>query len=278
MPLSLVGWQRNRAPKRELLSLAGSLTFAAKVVPPGRTFCHRLFDSASSMTHMDARVPIPSEVKQDVMWWESCISQWNGRSLLIPPTWLTAEDLSLYSDASGSQGFGLVFGTHWAYGTWSELEEHQTIEWKELFAAPLACMTWGNELANRRILLYCDNEAVCHVWRSGVSRNPRVMDLVRAGLLWAAQLNIVLLTRHISGHHNDLADSWSRLQVNCFRALHPAADAEPTTAARYVLARLMKAPWHSSVAAWQTVRQQPTHQPGGHTSSLPDSGTVTPTP
>ena len=256
--------------KRELLSLAGSLTFAAKVIPPGRTFCRRLFSCASALSGLDTNVAVPEEAKLDVMWWEACIRHWNGRNLLLPPSWHTAQDLGLFTDASGSKGFGMVLGTQWSYGAWTPEESTRTIEWKELFAVLLACITWGPELSDRRVLLYCDNEAVCHVWRTGVSKSSTVMDLVRAGLLWAAQQNTVLLIRHISGHNNVLADALSRMQLTQFRSLHPAANPNPTPPARRALRELMLAPWSSSVKAWQTVRQPRTLPYGERTSNLQD--------
>jgi len=255
-------WLTKRScTKRELLSLAGSLSFAAKVVPPGRTFCRRLFTSASQLNSMDTAGPVPTDVKLDIQWWSACLGKWNGRNAVTPSDWTTAEDIGFFTDASGSHGYGMVFGPHWCYGSWPDSLKHESIEWKELFAVVLACLTWSTSLTNRRVLLYCDNEAVCHVWRTGVSRNSKVMDLIRAGLLINARNNCIVLIRHIRGHSNDLADALSRLQVTRFKDLHQQADSDPTTAALPDLIKLMTAPWSSSVKAWQGVQRQRMHQP-----------------
>ena len=267
--LALAAWlSKQMCTKRELLSLAGSLSFAAKVIPAGRTFCRRLFDSAATLPSLDAPVAVPSEAKLDILWWDACISQWNGRKPLIEPSWSTAEDIGLYTDASGRHGFGLVFGSKWSYGAWSPDQAEHTIEWKELYAVMLALCTWAHTLEDRRVLLYTDNEAICYIWRSGTSPNGAVMDLVRAGLLKAAQHNIVLLLRHIAGHCNDLADSLSRLQVRRFRTLNPTADAAPTPPAQSTLHQLMTQPWSSSVTAWQTAPARRTLQCSVPTNAL----------
>ena len=51
---ALAAWgQRHECMERELLSLIGSLAFAAKVVPPGRTFTRRLIDLSTTGKHLN---------------------------------------------------------------------------------------------------------------------------------------------------------------------------------------------------------------------------------
>ena len=47
--------------KRELLSFIGSLSFASKVVRPGRIFLQRLVDQATTMKRLDDSVSLTSE-------------------------------------------------------------------------------------------------------------------------------------------------------------------------------------------------------------------------
>ena len=233
------------------MSLAGSLSFAAKVIPAGRTFCRRLFDRATELPSLDTQTAVPDSARLDIMWWKVCLKEWNGRKPLIAPSRTTAEDIGFYTDASGLIGFGLVFGNEWSHGTWSSSQVPHSIEWKELYAVVLALCTWAPQLKHRRVLLYTDNEAICYIWRTGTSSSKAIMDLVRAGLLLAAHHNIIILLCHIAGHNNTLADSLSRSQVRRFQSLHPDAAEAPTLAAQSTLQELMTEPWSSSIKAWQ---------------------------
>ena len=40
-----------------------------------------------------------------------------GRSFFMPSNWVISDVLSLYTDASGSLGFGGIFQTHWFQGS-----------------------------------------------------------------------------------------------------------------------------------------------------------------
>ena len=149
LKVALEAWvTRSRCTKRELLSLAGSLSFAAKVVPPGRTFCRRLFDAASSFPSLDIPQALSQEACDDISWWHACIESWNGRSLLLEPTWKKPADIQLYTDVS-DLGFGLVCGVDWAFGRWEAKQKSLSIEWRELFPIALVCVTLGERMAKR---------------------------------------------------------------------------------------------------------------------------------
>ena len=207
---------KSNCSKRELLSLAGLLSFAAKVVQPGRTFVRRLFNATTTMPSMDKQVAVPPEAIDDVLWWSACCDGWNGKSLFVNSEWTHANKIKLWTDASGV-GFGIVFKEEWSYGKWSPSEEGNSIEWKELYPIVLAIAMWGSHLAGHRLTVRCDNEAVCQIWKSGTSKSKPVMALLRAGLLLAAWYNVVVLLVPIPGTDNVLADCLSRLQVQRFK-------------------------------------------------------------
>jgi hypothetical protein len=65
-----------------------------------------------------------------------------------------------------------------------------SIIWRELYAIVKAISTWGNELANKRILMYCDNMAVVYIVNSGTSRDAHIMKLVRHNITLQYELFI----------------------------------------------------------------------------------------
>ena len=66
--------------------------------------------------------------------------------MFLDPEWTAAHSLQLYTDASGSLGFGAYFNGAWFRGDW---QPHQrlplrSIQWQELFAIVAAASTWGH--------------------------------------------------------------------------------------------------------------------------------------
>lgn len=217
-------WSRRAScTKRQLLSFIGKLSFAAKVVPPGRTFVRRLLDCAKACTELDGTLPIDQNTHLDIEWWASFLPDWNGRSFFHEASWTKSPDMELYTDASGL-GYGAIYNKSFLFGEWSQEQQNRSITWRELYPIILACEAWGKDWARRRILFHCDNLAVVTICRTGTSKCPYVMDLVRRLFFVAARHNFIVFLSHVPGLSNTAADSLSRLQVQKFRQLMPDAD------------------------------------------------------
>ena len=219
--------RRNTCTKRELLSLIGKLSFASKVVKPGRIFVRRLIDTSMRVSSLRGKITIDHETKADLIWWDTFIQDWNGISIIQEP-FVTSEAIHFYTDASGNKGYGAVFGLKWLWGEWPEEYKPFHINIKELLAIVIAVETWGPLLINKQILIHTDNATICAIWKKGSSSDPSLMKLVRHLFLYCSKNNINIMFEHLPGHHNVLADCLSRLQVDRFRALHPGAEMEPS--------------------------------------------------
>ena len=99
--------------KRELLSLIGKLSFACKVVKPGRIFLRRLINLSTSVANLDHYIHINKEAREDLLWWQEFLEQWNGISF-IPEV---NNKLYLFTDAS-NVGMGGFFGSAWFSVPW----------------------------------------------------------------------------------------------------------------------------------------------------------------
>ena len=214
---------------KELQSLLGLLNFCCQVVLPGRCFLRRLIDLTKNVTKPNHRITLNKESRRDLQAWSIFIDQFNGRSLLLARQWFTTHALHLYTDASGSIGFGAIFRTHWTYGTWPESISAFHITFKELFPIVLSVEVWGPLLRNKCIVLHTDNMAVVHVLNNQTSKNPDIMVLVRRFVIACMRQNILIHAEHIPGIYNVLPDLLSRLQIDKFRELAPNVDPEPTT-------------------------------------------------
>lgn len=223
----LAQWNTCRsATKRELLSLIGHLSFAAKVVPPGRTFIRRLLDLSCTANNLSDDIVIDEEARLDIQWWLDFASTWNGKSMFHDAEWTRSPDMNLFTDASDA-GFGGYCDGLWFSGRWSSQLAEEPIMVRELFPIAAASAIWGNTWVGKRLLFHCDNEAVVNAWKNGSCKNRAAMKLIRSILAKAAQFNFVLYIQHIAGVDNGIADALSRSQLDRFRALAPAAAALP---------------------------------------------------
>ena len=117
--------------KDELRSLLGFLSFAAKVVKPGRAFLRRLFTALGEDT---GQIRIAGDMRLDLLWWQYFLPRWNGvqilRSLNI------REEIRLWTDALGTWGMGGYYSVHRTphsteAGTLSRHSNTQTLETTE---------------------------------------------------------------------------------------------------------------------------------------------------
>ena len=183
-------------------------------------------------------VPLPEDTitltedfRRDVHWWHLFIDDWNGRSFFMHPKWIPSTTLKLFTDSSGTIGYGAYFDKKWFQGCWSEDQINNSIQWKELFPIVLAAATWGHLWSKSRISFVCDNEAVASIICSGTSKCPKIMQLLRQLFLCAAKFNFSATAQHIPGKLNIIADALSRFNMQVFRCAAPEADPTPCSPA-----------------------------------------------
>ena len=217
---------KRTATKRDLLELIGFLGFASKVVKPGRTFVRRLIDLSTTVSSLDHFVTINAEAREDIRWWQEFLPLWNGVEVFQEAP-VTSDSIELHTDAS-DLGFGGVYGRRWVLGEWKEPWGGLPIFIREFFAIWVAVHTWGNEWADKQVVIHTDSAPAKDIWKKGTSRDKVVMKIVRTMLMFAARRNINILLKHVPGKHNNLADALSRFQVRRFRELLPEADVMPT--------------------------------------------------
>ena len=79
----LSAWnERQTASREELQSIIGVLSFAAKVVAPGRTFLRRMIDHLKSLPPYSTQTsqhPLSDSFRMDVAWWRKFLTKWNGQ-------------------------------------------------------------------------------------------------------------------------------------------------------------------------------------------------------
>jgi hypothetical protein len=190
---------------------------------PGRAFLRRLIDLTIGIRKPYHFIRITSQARHDMCTWLNFLNDFNGRSLFLPDRWVTSPSLHQLTDSSARLGNGAVLGDYWFSGHWDDCWRYQNITLLELYPITLSLKVWGHLFSNKCVIFHTDNLALVSVINHQTSREPKVMHLVRDLVLSTLQHNILFRAEHVSGKHNVLADSLSRLQIGVFRRLHPSA-------------------------------------------------------
>jgi hypothetical protein len=158
---------------QELQSIIGLLNFACSVVIPGRTFLRRLIDLTLGLSQPFHHKRLNKEARADLSAWGLFLEQFNGKSLFLSDHWENSESLRLYTDASNI-GFGGYLGNQYFSGVWPISWNNYHITIKELFPIVLAVLLWADQLANRCVIFYTDNDAVVHIINKQTSREKHL--------------------------------------------------------------------------------------------------------
>ena len=212
---------RNKVKLKELQSLIGLLNFACSVITPGRAFLRRLIDLTCGATLQHHFIRLRQDTKEDLRVWLSFLSNFNGKSFFLDENWCNSTKLNWFTDASGSIGFGAIFGSEWRYGKWPNQWLHRNIAILEFYPIVLSVCLWGHKIQNHCILFFTDNESLVHVINKQSCQDKSLMFFVRKLVLACLKYNILFKAKHIPGIHNKLADCLSRFQVQTFKQLAP---------------------------------------------------------
>ena len=180
------------------------------------------------MAKLHHHIRVTTDARADIAWWVHFLPSWNEVAMFLDPGWISADTLNLFTDASGTHGYGAYYNGSWFRGSWLPHQElsQRSIQWQELFAIVAAAHTWGHKLAGRRIKFHCDNLAVVHAWNGQSSKDPTV--LLRELFYVAARNNFTIQLVHVPGKHNPLADALS-LQRYAFTIFCTCSTGRPSS-------------------------------------------------
>jgi hypothetical protein len=241
-------WANRRSCiRKELESLVGTLSYAAKVIHPGRSFLGRAIGLLSTARQGHHHIRLNAQFQADMMWWKTFAAQWNGASLIVRDD---SREIPLTSDASGSWGCGAWVGNEWFQMEWNDHARGQHISVKELVPILVAAIVWGLQWQGCRVVAHCDNMAVVTVVNSRYCRDPALMQLLRCLSFVEARRQFTLSAVHLPGIENKLADDLSRNRLSAFLEGKPGANIHSTKIPVSLLQWLLdpKAEWTSP--AW----------------------------
>ena len=177
--------------------LCGFLNFIGRCIIPGRAFTRRIY-SVTAGTKKNLKphhhVKLNKESCLDLEMWKQFV---NHASIFCRPfldysKTVVADQIDFYTDASGVIGFGGVCGTQWMDGYWplDFLKQEPSIEFQELYALVAGILLWIQQYANRRVIIFCDNQSVVAMVNSTTSSCKRCMVLIRVLVLHCLKHNV----------------------------------------------------------------------------------------
>ncbi|TMD69347.1 MAG: hypothetical protein E6I91_02300 [Chloroflexi bacterium] len=214
--------------RHEAESLAGLLSFCARVVRLGRTFTQSLFLFIAKHPGYYRQAKLNKELEADLRWWSELLPQFNGVRLLDDRNRVS---VSLWTDAS-NEGLGAFYKSS-SQESFMDIPEHQAIairankrlrrkhiNIKETIAVLRALERWGPLWASTRLNIYTDSSTVFTGLSTGSIRSPAMEPLKRI-LLLAIKHDILIEAAWIPGVENKLADALSRFDYVTIANLCP---------------------------------------------------------
>ena len=204
-----------------LQQITGFLNHICKAVFPARAHIRWYYAKAVGKKQYH-HVNVDQEMKQDTKMWLTFLNKdplGVCRPFVDLSRALIADEIEFFSDASGAvhNGIGCLFKDAWSFAFWEEhviLQKQPSTEYLELYAVMIAIFLWAKDLANRRVIIFCDNMSIGHCINKSTSSCPNCVILLRIITATSLKYNVRFFCRHVIGHTNTLVDELSRGKID----------------------------------------------------------------
>ena len=204
-----LGWgSKNKATKKQLQSLVGSLIYIHKCVKPARLFVNRIL-AVLKLAPAKGYINLTQDFGKDIAWFNAFLLQFNGRIFFSKE--LQKPINNVFLDAS-LVGLGGVWNNkvYQCLVPIIDLNYNVSIVHFEMINILLALRLWASEFNSKCLHVYCDNSAVVSILNTGKGLDPLLLAMARNIWLLVATQDIDLTVLHIPGKHNNIADLLSR--------------------------------------------------------------------
>ena len=222
---SVLSKKSSKLTLNQLQKICGFLNFLGRCIIPGRAFTRRLYSyTANDKLKPHHHIRINAEMRADLNMWLTFLKHPSVycRPFLDFSEFLMADEIDMYSNASGTIGMGAICGTSWMFQKWNcdfIQKRKPSIEYLELFAVTAAVLAWIHRFQNKRIILFCDNRSVVDMINLTSTSCRNCMVLLRIIVLKGLVQNVRIFARHVEGKKNIFADSLSRDKIPYFKQL-----------------------------------------------------------
>ena len=195
----------------ELSRVLGKMNAATRAISVAPLFYRHLQAQLQSVLNCsnqnyNTRILLSEDAREELQWWTTHFTNWNGRSLIAKKPNITLE-----TDASRT-GWGAVCQGVRTGGPWSRKEKELHINCLELLAAFLAFKCFFKDRRSIHVLLKMDNtSAVAYINKMGGTVSPALNKLNKEFWLWCMERDISVQAQHLAGKLNCTADEESRV-------------------------------------------------------------------
>lgn len=219
----------------KLQRLTALLNFFGRAIVPGRAFTRHLYYKTTGLKqHHHMRVD--PDTREDLKLWKAFLvsNQSVCRPFMDFSKILEAEEIQLTSDVSKLNGWGCcAFGPYWSFAAWTQKDKDRVelgqsnIQIQEMLAFTAAVELFAPLLRNKRVITYCDNEAVMQMINNSSSKCKVCMEMIRVVTFTSMRYNCRFFSRWIPTKKNGISDALSCLDFKRFRKLAPGMDKLP---------------------------------------------------
>lgn len=197
--------------RRRIAQVAGLCNAVSKAISSTKALTRNLLRAAGNRSQVknawNQAVRVPKEAINDLLWWLEFLENWNGRTLLPPPTSATLEtDASNLGWGAHIQGKPLE-----AAGAWPRSLASTHINLRELTAVELALRTFKKELRGQTIRVNTDNQVTLSYLKNFTGRKEELEKVARRIMKLCLEHEITIIPYYIPGETNTTADRLSRL-------------------------------------------------------------------
>ena len=214
----LKSWRNKKvATIRELQQLLGKLNFICNTVRAGRIFVSRLINSLKSFPNK-GKHPLSKELRKDVEWWIRYVNTFDGVNFMADMQWKPPNtELACDACLGGCGGYRRGKYFHSRFLKWLCSKKHVSINELETMAIIIALKIWGEELKDKNLLVFCDNQATVEVINKGRARNNFAQACLREICWISAKNNLVIKVKHRLGVLNTVPDYLSRWHLKGYK-------------------------------------------------------------
>ena len=171
----------------------------------------------------EATLQIPSNIKEDLMWWMENLPLVTRHLERPSPT------IVIHTDSS-DKAWGAVWQKQPVGGPWVGQEKEWHINYKELMAAFFGLRAFCTNTSHCHVQIFVDNTTALAYINNQGGRKQELNELARSIWLWASDKHIWLSAVHTPGINNIEADRASRqsyaqeaewqLEKKVFKSIH----------------------------------------------------------